>query len=416
MGGKGKGVERPSLVDQHFTKDQRACFPTSAWEYLETMAGDEDNALRLTKKQLRDYAGDFLDFDEGGRQYFPLSTLGQWQYEFSHADTKKYITEVMTTEKQRRQLDLGLGSATPESSKIPTTPSPSKARKSLGLGITASRTPPAKEASEQRTATRARNKTAVAESPDRRAKSPTLALDVPFDDFLDQAVLTPRKSILPTSESIEIAAEKFSEPGIHETRNTSRGQSRSTTQGFGGSKSPTTPRKRPIEEVSGERPSSSSTFSPSVRPNKRTFVDALFEQDDEPSSSTPILPHTPPPVELSALDTLMPPPKRVRGDSIKDIDQNQTSLGSNIVTTYGLPFSHENLSKIPDRVLGYVSDCIDHQIRLANGAENETLRNEHRSHSTLFRKMHADLESRIKCLAEDAEAKGRVESSHCLWG
>ena len=55
------------------------------------------------------------------------------------------------------------------------------------------------------------------------------------------------------------------------------------------------------------------------------------------------------------------------------------------VAAYGLHFTPENLAKMPEQLLGYITQCIEHQIRQANNTEDLTLRTEYRSQSTLLR-------------------------------
>ena len=109
------------------------------------------------------------------------------------------------------------------------------------------------------------------------------------------------------------------------------------------------------------------------------------------------------------------PEKQLQEDFSTPSTYQQISSSAATVAAYGLQFTPENLAKMPEQLLGYITQCTEHRIRQANKIEDIALRAEYRSQATLLRKLHAHLESRISCLADDAVERQRVESSHCLW-
>ena len=344
MVGKSKKSKDPEV--QHLTDLQLSELGGVVWDFLVDETEDQEVALQLEPKKLKDYAGDFLDSNEG-RFYWKLSDFGQWQFESTHVDVKKWIGELMVREQKKRKA-------------------------------TAS--------------------TSIYSGPD-ESPSPTRTRDRP-----------PAKSSIAPQK---IANERFKNPDKNEPDNATWTEARSDTLGSGLSVSPIAPRKRPAEEAT-EGPSTSSVFSPGNGSNKKVALSAPAAVRDVPSPGTSSFQQSnlasPP---LSA--RIMPPPMRERDSFSTQTEVKAPEPDTSLVTAYGLPFSVENLAKIPDKILEYVTECINHQIRLANQTGDAGLRDEYRARSTLFQKLHADLESRIKCLAEDAEAKGRVESSHCLW-
>ena len=114
-------------------------------------------------------------------------------------------------------------------------------------------------------------------------------------------------------------------------------------------------------------------------------------------------------------EVIMAPPQREHDSASTQAGPEAYVVSSATITAIGLQFSVDKLAKVPERVLEYITECVHHQIRLANKANDPHLKHGYRSQSSLLQKLHADLESRIQCLAEDAERKQRVESSHCLW-
>ena len=414
MVGKSKKSKDPEV--QHLTDLQLSELGGVVWDFLVDETEDQEVALQLEPKKLKDYAGDFLDSNEG-RFYWKLSDFGQWQFESTHVDVKKWIGELMVREQKKRKAtaSTSIYSGPDES------PSPTRTRDR----------PPAKSsiAPQKRTKPvsplinpRERDRDSAAASKplpkdpftlSRRTKSPTVAPDIPYEGPPQNHVTSPKKPLRPTPASVRIANERFKNPDKNEPDNATWTEARSDTLGSGLSVSPIAPCKRPAEEAT-EGPSTSSVFSPGNGSNKKVALSAPAAVRDVPSPGTSSFQQSnlasPP---LSA--RIMPPPMRERDSFSTQTEVKAPEPDTSLVTAYGLPFSVENLAKIPDKILEYVTECINHQIRLANQTGDAGLRDEYRARSTLFQKLHADLESRIKCLAEDAEAKGRVESSHCLW-
>ena len=418
-----KGKKNKDLESQHLSDLQLSELPNIAWDFLLAVAGDRESILGLKPKQIKDYAGDFLDSDEG-RFYWPLSDMGQWKYESTHAEVKKWIGELMLRERRRREArDSASIIDKPEessSSKSKTTPfkgrteatpktiSPGTRHAKLGdgtrgLGLVTSM------------AKKAPVTPVSPVSPTRRTKSPTIAPDVPYEGSSQLPTSTLRKTIRPTPASILIAEERFRDTDISQTQNSARDGTESFTVEVGGIKSPVTPRKRPAEEGGARSSSSPSTGSTTERPSKKMALDPSGRPSEPSVPQSTFFERSTLSASAPVSRTMMPPPKPEQENSITETGTKPPVSSLPSVAAYGLQFSVDNLAKIPESVINYIVLCHDHYIRLANGTQDATLKDEYRAKSTLFQKLHADLESRIKCLAQDAEEKQRVESSHCLW-
>ena len=400
-GKRNKQVEKET---EHLMEVQISELPDAILEFIANETEETAvTALQLKPEQLREYAGDFLDSEEG-RKYWPLSDLNQWKYESTHMEVKKWLGDLMVRLRKKKNtrnfstIDHD-DTYTPQKGRDTITVKPSPVQKKRTSPLvsrekTSSRTPETLSSKKDPT------------TPSRRAKSPTLAPDVPYEEPPQTSVSSPKKSLRPTPASIRIAEEKFKSPGSDTVNNEAR-----LGLGF----SPKTPRKRPAEDEASVNLSKATVESSADRANKRmnpgpSFVeetsmpqDPVFDLDDLITESTP------PPT------TMMPAPDRPPNFIAALTNTQQISSPPNTITAYGLQFSAENLSKVPGQVLGYITECVNHHIHLANGTEDPKLVAEYRSRSLLFQKLHADVESRIKCLADDAEETRRVESSHCLW-
>ncbi len=414
MAGRSHKHKDPEI--KHLSEPTISELSQAVWEFPVTETGNQEVALRLKPKKLREYAGDFLDSEEG-RFYWPLSEgLQQWQYEpdATHADVKKWIGELMIRERRRREAEDSIihvddphvgSSAKKKKGKAPTE-GPNASQKREPLGRPQDR---AEEGVRSLGTAKASSKADPIPST-RRAKSPTVAPDVPYEDVPQSSRSASKKSLKPTPAAVRIAGEKVKSPEKSDSDSVFRAEGRSAALGLDLSRSPTNPRKRPAEteDVAGLSASSS------VWSNKKVALSSSAPLQEPP------LPFPSPrddPITSTSLSAMMmPPPRRERERPSTQTGEQPPEVPSSVVAAYGLQYSVENLSKVPERVLEYLTECIQHQIRLANNTDNAMMKQQYRARSTLFQKMHADLESRIKCLAEDAEARQWVECSHCLWG
>ena len=214
MATKSKRPQNPEI--QHLSELQISEIPQIIWEFLVSETGQQETALQLPPKKLRDYAGDFLDSDEG-RFYWPLSDFQQWQYEATHGDVKKWIGELMVRERKRREVaastltvdDRHTGSGKKkEKGKAPIegpsapqkkeSPSASRARAGERVrGAATVEVPPKKDPV----------------TPTKRAKSPTIVPDVPYEEPPQPRLSTPKRSIRPTEAAVLIAGENSQKSG-----------------------------------------------------------------------------------------------------------------------------------------------------------------------------------------------------------
>lgn len=291
--------------------------------------------------------------------------------------------------------------------------SPNKGKSSF-LGPGSSTSPPALSGEAPQSSSTARSPIKTPATPTRREKSPTIAPDRPYKDAPERSISKPRKSIRPTPTSILIAAGKphCTTAASHDT--TTRDQSWATTVASDKTQSSSSSRKRPAEEDVEDGRSNPPALSPTERASKRVALDPSpsfsslkqppFFEPAEQSSAAPATPRS-----------MLLPSELDQGRSPAPKKPSPSPSNPELVPAYGVQFSVDNLAKIPETLLEYLTECRDHYIRLANSTPGPRRKDDYRSRSTLFQNLHADLESRIKYLAHDAEEKQRVESSHCLW-
>ena len=418
MAGRSKKQRDPEI--QHLSELAASELPQVVWEFLVTETGQQETAIQLPPKKLRDYAGDFLDSEEG-RFYWPLSDLQQWQYpEATHADVKKWIGELMIRERKRREAATSTitvddrqedSGRKKEKGKAPVEGPNAlhKMKSSSGLKAVAD-----ESVHGAGTVTASPKKDPV--TPTRRAKSPTVAPDVPYEELSQAPFSASKKRLKATHAAVRIASEKAKSTEKSDTDSITHSESRSGTLGLGLSRSPTLPRKRPAdsEAVAGSSPPSFA--SPEGRSTKKVALSPSAPLQENFSPQPPFFGVG----EFSTVSTLpgrvmMPPPVREQNSSSNHPDSKASEASSATVTVLGLQFSMENLARVPERVLEYITECVHHHIRLANRTDDPHLKDGYRTQSTLLQNLHADLESRVKCLAQDAEEKQWVESSHCLW-
>jgi hypothetical protein len=415
MVAKSKKNKDPEV--QHLSELLHSELPRVVWEFLLKQAGDSETAFGLKPRQIKDYADDFLFSDEG-RFYWPLSSLSQWQYDSTEEEVKKWIAELMSSERKKKhdedsrfKFDDPLQSSSARKPSTLRKSHPFWARK---VAPGASRTMTGEESAPKRTPGSLTKASPVA--PSRSTKSPTIFPDVPYEEPSEPPQSTPLKSTRSTPATITVADDRS--PEIGGSNAATRRENRRATLGLGLKlrKSPITPRKRPAEDEEEDRPDSSSISFPELR-SKRVALDSVPSPQQSPTPSSAHF------GELGALlgisreesNSMMPPPKRDQQNSELPAESNSQSSRLQTVNADGLPYTVDKLSQVPERVLGYITECVQHEIRLADRVKDLESKDKHRSRATLFLKLHADLESRIKCLAEDAEEKRRVESSHCLW-
>lgn len=397
---KGKRPEHPT-VDGHFTTEKREEFSQKVWDFLVSEIDGEDAVIQVNPKQIKGYAEDFLSATGFGKLYWPLSALGLWKYDFSQRDAQSFVEEIMSSEIERRKHPPEIIS---DDEDLPNPEFQPKA--SITTNLSKGKGP-----SKRATGSQMPRKTVPTpkKSPVNhryRDRSPTTVPDVPFSPAKDHPPRTPRRSIRPTPESKRIAEEKFTSPTTSKRTTSPEGQDHSTTQALEPSLSPGKSRKRAREE--DEHADTAST-SESAR-KKAATVTSPPRDSPPPLEEIFNLKSSPSPVQDSI--TLMPPPDR-RQEKSADTEELRDALTS--ITALGLPFSADSLAKVPECILGYISECEHHQIRLANETEDGRRKDEYRARSTLLLNLYADVKSRIHCMAEDAKEKGRIESSHCLW-
>jgi hypothetical protein len=359
------------------------------WEFLVGKVGGNESATALTDNQIRDYAGDFLDSPAEGRTYWPLSeSIGLWQFKITHGEVWDYLTKLMlkearkrpaapfTANSEARPTNTGTGSKrTPQNGRGGRSTVSKSDPKSSGP-----RTPPAKT-----------------HPPRNRAMSPTVAPDIHHD--ADATVQTPREKIRSTPN-----------------KNSERRERPSSSRGLGPLKSPVKAGKRPIARDEDFEMSGALGISSPERQPKRIALNPPPESSSAaqtvPSVIIPPIQDTEP-AALSNLTTFSPTPNQNEHDIFTGVPHGH--LSTSLISVRGLQYSVRNLSKVPDSILDYVAKCVRHQLRLAVEATEPSLKDKYRAQSTLLNNLHADLESRIVCLSEDAAERDRVESSYCLW-
>ena len=410
-----KGKKPRAVAVQHLNDAQYSELPGVAREFLFARAGGQEAALLLNQKKLKEIANDFL-YSEEGNVYWCNSKRGQWEYGASVAEVEKWIAELMARERSHqdpqestivvddpmegpssgKKFEASIKARTKTPKKIPALKSPVRIDQD-------SRNPKHPASPTQDAAS-----TTV-----RFSKSPTAAPDIPNANEPETPRPATRKSIRPTPESVKIAYEKFADPVMAEI-NPSREAQGSPRVGLGLKISPKTSRKRVAAEsvddeagmlnpIATERQAKRATLGSMVSPRiAGVAINSQVEDFGLLASRAS---------EATALSAPEPPGNRLspRTDDSNEAEPRMTRAA------YGLSFTTDNLLEVPEKILGYITECEHHQIRLANETDDPSLKREHRARSTLFQHMRADLESRIMCLAQDAEEKGQVESSHCMW-
>jgi hypothetical protein len=402
MAGKGKKKCDPAV--EHLNELQITEMPAVVWEFLVSKAGGEEYAAALTEKQIHGYAVDFLDSDNEGRSYWPLSeNIPQWQYEITHPEVWEYLSKLMLEEARKRPT--------------PTFNAASDVRPTSSGGGH-KRTP--KQGRDGRfTASKADTKSSnprtspvMVATPRNRAMSPTVAPDIAYE--LEETVPTPSKKTRTPSKRSGMANVPFEKPQATSGQDSERFENASSSRGLGLLRSPVRAGKRPIERDDEFEMSGALGISSPERPPKRVALSPPPESSTAPQPSViiPSLQGTEP-AALSDPAPSSPTQNRNEGETFTDVPCGDSS--SSLVPFRGLHYTAQNLSRIPQSILDYVEECGRHQLRLARGATEPSMKDKHRAQSTLFNNLRADLESRIVCLSEDAAERDRVESSYCLW-
>ena len=423
----------PDLCTKHFTAEQRSQLTQDAWKFLFESVEGSLAAIYFLKpvKIINDFAPDFVASDIG-RSYWPLSQMyNQWQWEASLEETQAFVADLMGKERRKHTADdpSFMVDWDPKSkpSKGPKTPNRTTFSQSR-LNLSSKKNSPSITSSKGKRPTPSTTTDFSQESyapPDpNREKSPIIAPEIPYREPSvhppppPTPTPTSRRSIRPTEASRHIA--------LGPNRTASLGDPNSDLdidddtiiigappQGAPVHENITPIRsKRPAEDDDQSYQGPPTPQTPTGRPNKRAAPNRLTspvqvnEATDIPQAVTS---------PTVADDELPVPPSSSTGPSgpMSDTD-NEAEPSEAIFQAYGLKFTAENITKIPEVLLAYIDECEEENLRSEDAIDTEEKRVHFRYRARLFRELGNDLESRIRRLSSDPKERERMEKKSSL--